>query len=188
MSVRYCARRNSPIGHGFLASVAVAFLGACSSSQSSPSASSSPSPTPSSAQTTTASATSAASATPALSPTPTSSGIAAAGSCSADAACGWDNYCSAHECTLGGVRSGACDKSLPLPGDCRCLAHECAIVGEAKALSCKTDADCNWDDPCVPRVCEAAPLPTHGCKLTRTPPGDCRCLEGICATLTKPVH
>jgi len=124
---------------------------------------------------------------PSTTPTAPSS---AAPLCSKDDECGWDNFCVAHECKAGGLRTGECDKSLPLPGDCRCLAHQCAIVAPPpaapNATSCKADTDCNWNDPCVPKVCWSGPTPSHGCKKASLPPGECRCLDGLCATLTKP--
>lgn len=47
------------------------------------------------------------------------------------------------------------------------------------AVACSSDADCGWDDPCLPKRCvEAAANP--GCDKSSPPPGACLCLAGSC--------
>lgn len=46
--------------------------------------------------------------------------------------------------------------------------------------SCVADADCGWDDDCVPHACVLDPEPSPVCEETAPPPGTCACLFGRC--------
>jgi hypothetical protein len=46
---------------------------------------------------------------------------------------------------------------------------------------CKSDADCDWNDPCVPTRCGSKPqLASSACDESFPPPGTCNCLENMC--------
>lgn len=47
---------------------------------------------------------------------------------------------------------------------------------------CHADADCGWDDPCLPRRCSelATPRPTSTCEAPPLAPGTCSCVEHQC--------
>jgi len=46
-------------------------------------------------------------------------------------------------------------------------------------VACTTDADCGWDDTCMPTRCvEHGPM--SACDESMRPPGTCSCLEGAC--------
>jgi hypothetical protein len=47
------------------------------------------------------------------------------------------------------------------------------------AVPCKSDADCGWDDPCMPSRCVES-TPNVGCDKSLPPPGTCRCLDERC--------
>lgn len=52
-----------------------------------------------------------------------------------------------------------------------------AVVGGA----CASDADCGWDDTCVPAACVSSPPAPTGCGEAAPPPGTCACVFGRCA-------
>jgi hypothetical protein len=55
------------------------------------------------------------------------------------------------------------------------------------AFSCAADADCVWDDPCVPRACVVnSARRATACDESMAPDGTCSCVEGICSK--KPKH
>ena len=47
---------------------------------------------------------------------------------------------------------------------------------------CKADADCGWDDPCLPARCGKAIAPVAGMKCSESgpPPGSCACVDSQC--------
>lgn len=47
------------------------------------------------------------------------------------------------------------------------------------AVACTTDADCGWDDDCVPTRCVEA-HPPQACDESTPPPGTCSCIESAC--------
>ncbi|MFO0547263.1 MAG: hypothetical protein U0271_02685 [Polyangiaceae bacterium] len=60
-----------------------------------------------------------------------------------------------------------------------------ASVAPEPSLACGSDADCGWDDPCMPKRCQSA-LADAGaeereCTKSIPPPGSCLCVEGACA-------
>jgi len=56
------------------------------------------------------------------------------------------------------------------------------------AAPCEADADCGWDDPCVPARCLAAVTTDVDmkCAESRPPPGACMCMSGRCTLKPKP--
>jgi hypothetical protein len=46
-------------------------------------------------------------------------------------------------------------------------------------VACTTNADCGWDDDCMPTRCVGA-SPREACDESGPPPGACSCLEGAC--------
>ena len=49
------------------------------------------------------------------------------------------------------------------------------------AAACEDDADCGFDDPCMPQRCVASrSFGAQKCSESRPPPGACTCLEGRC--------
>jgi hypothetical protein len=54
------------------------------------------------------------------------------------------------------------------------------------AHACTADADCVWEDPCVPRACvvKGAVKPT-ACDESLAPDGSCSCVEGVCSKKPK---
>lgn len=53
--------------------------------------------------------------------------------------------------------------------------------------SCEKDADCSFDDPCLPRRCSALPArPNTACDESAPPPGACSCVENMCTL--RPTH
>lgn len=50
------------------------------------------------------------------------------------------------------------------------------------AYECATNADCVWDDPCVPRACVVkSAMRVTACDESLAPDGSCSCVEGICS-------
>ena len=50
------------------------------------------------------------------------------------------------------------------------------------AFACTTDAECVWDDPCLPRACVVKGAPQAiACDESMEPDGTCSCVEGICS-------
>lgn len=47
------------------------------------------------------------------------------------------------------------------------------------AVACTTDADCGWNDDCMPTRCVEA-HPPQACDESGPEPGTCACLEGAC--------
>ncbi|MBL8684642.1 MAG: hypothetical protein JNK05_36035 [Myxococcales bacterium] len=51
----------------------------------------------------------------------------------------------------------------------------------AQPTRCDADADCDWDNPCVPTACvQRGRHPPLACTETRPPPGECGCHNGTC--------
>ena len=50
---------------------------------------------------------------------------------------------------------------------------------------CQSDADCGWDDPCVPERCMAAVVSDIKCSESRPAPGACLCVSGGCTLKPK---
>lgn len=48
------------------------------------------------------------------------------------------------------------------------------------AVACTADADCGWNDPCMPTRCVEAQTTDIACDESGPPPGTCSCLEGAC--------
>lgn len=47
-------------------------------------------------------------------------------------------------------------------------------------VACASDADCGWDDPCVPTRCVEPNAGRASCEETSPEPGTCRCVAGGC--------
>lgn len=47
-------------------------------------------------------------------------------------------------------------------------------------VACSTDADCGWDDDCLPKRCVEASTTEVACDESGPPPGTCACLESAC--------
>lgn len=46
-------------------------------------------------------------------------------------------------------------------------------------VTCSSDVDCGWDDPCAPTRC-VEPRPPAACDESTPPPGTCACVAGSC--------
>lgn len=56
-----------------------------------------------------------------------------------------------------------------------------SAAADFKRVSCGKDAECGWDDPCMPTRCGgAAAAPGPACEETSPPPGTCGCLDYAC--------
>jgi hypothetical protein len=67
-------------------------------------------------------------------------------------------------------------------------AHDAADEGPRPPLlgrdhrsvvACSSDADCGWDDDCMPTRCVEA-SPREACDESGPPPGTCSCFDGAC--------
>ncbi|MFO0551716.1 MAG: hypothetical protein U0271_25245 [Polyangiaceae bacterium] len=101
--------------------------------------------------------------------------------CRVDADCAWDDPCMPSACSAGPKKPQNCDESAPEPGVCGCRAGHCAIVYKPAPVSCATDRDCGWQPECTPRTCGAAIDTSGSCDKSFPPPGECRCLDRMCA-------
>jgi hypothetical protein len=54
------------------------------------------------------------------------------------------------------------------------------------AVTCTTDADCGWDNPCMATRCVEAGGKAV-CDESIKPPGTCGCIEGLCTTKPNPL-
>lgn len=50
---------------------------------------------------------------------------------------------------------------------------------------CATDADCAWDDPCMPSRCGKGVPSAANCDESAPAPGDCSCVEHMCTNRWK---
>lgn len=101
--------------------------------------------------------------------------------CRVDKDCVWDDPCMPAACSAGPAKPRECDESAPEPGVCGCRAGRCAIVYKPAPVSCAADRDCGWQPDCTPRVCGAASETSGSCDKSFPPPGECRCLDRMCA-------
>lgn len=62
-----------------------------------------------------------------------------------------------------------------------------AVLGtdHRSAAPCASDADCGWDDPCMPTRCMASEMHDMKCSESRPPPGACLCVAGACTLKPK---
>jgi hypothetical protein len=55
-----------------------------------------------------------------------------------------------------------------------------AVADPSVGAPCAADADCRWDDPCVPRRCIGGRAEPTGCDKSLPPPGACACVARQC--------
>ncbi|MCC6524337.1 MAG: hypothetical protein IT373_16885 [Polyangiaceae bacterium] len=55
-----------------------------------------------------------------------------------------------------------------------------SAAADFKRVFCGQDAECGWDDRCMPTRCGAAVAPGPACEETSPPPGTCGCLDYSC--------
>ena len=73
------------------------------------------------------------------------------------------------------VKTTASASPSPTPS-----TNEAGILGDR----CEVDADCGWDDPCVPKVCLRTDEKVFvGCDKSSLPPGTCTCIDHRCTLL-----
>ena len=72
-------------------------------------------------------------------------------------------------------------EATPAPDEPGAEARRASWVGRdhRSAVACATDADCGWNDDCMPTRCVEA-SPPEACDESAPPPGTCACLEGAC--------
>lgn len=82
------------------------------------------------------------------------------------------------------------DAAAPAPDASPIEAAAATGSTGARGDFCRNDADCGWDDPCMPARCgKASTAPFPGCDESAPPPGTCTCVEQQCTLRpTRPTH
>ena len=83
----------------------------------------------------------------------------------------------------------ACSKSpepMPPPSAPVSAAPVPAVAAKWRGDRCSSDADCAWDDPCMPSRCgKATGASTVRCEESAPAPGQCACIERMCTNRWK---
>lgn len=71
--------------------------------------------------------------------------------------------------------------ATPKPAEAAPKPAEPPLLGRdhRSVVACTADADCGWNDDCMPTRCVEA-HPPQACDESMPPPGTCSCLEGAC--------
>lgn len=59
------------------------------------------------------------------------------------------------------------------------------VTAAPSAGPCAKDADCRFDDPCMPAACVLGAAKPATCEESAPRPGTCACVEGVCALRRK---